>query len=1258
MLGQDEPAASFAAQRSGDDMSQSPEFNPSSFKVRPIGRASREPSGTLIHVHSDFTGALKDLDAFSHIHILYSSPKRVEPSGIPGVFTRRHGSRPNSLGLLTTGLKEMVPEQGGFHIRHNGLPDQADILDIKAYFPIEDRLKTATMPPESEIKQEEDTTCPTGRLPGREPGTGLGAIGEVRVTDGRAWASLQPRFSQGLEGLESFSHVRILFWFNRFDKAMYRRSTQCRPPYRDAPKTGIFSTRSPVRPNPIGMTIVKVKGVDPETGILDFSGIDAFDRTPILDILPYVPALDRPGEDEKIRVPQWLRHWPSWYTDHHATVRSADELRPAPIDLIGSPAPVVMASMENNDKWDSIQAAGDCPEEILIQGARQHNLKHIDVRIPKNKLTVITGVSGSGKSTLAFDTLYAEGQRRYMDSLSSGPMARPMAAPLVDRIDGLIPVVAVEQKTVSRNPRSTVGTITDMSDYLRLLFARASTLHCPGCGQGIVPADEQMILGRLLTLSPGTRFSISTPDGEAVKHHTITDPMPPGEQASILRDLEIAYRDGNGSLILEMGDQLITLSKHLYCPDCDRVFFDMTPSLFSFNHPEGMCSRCSGLGVILEVDEARLITDPERSLLDGASPWFGVLRNKKPTANWMKGEMFAMAQDMKIDLETPWQDLPQDFRQAVLHGTGDRIYTWVYQTGAQGRKGEIRRPASGIVNHIKRLFSDSKSSNRDHLLRYMGEQPCPHCQGDRLAPEGRLARLAGMRLPQVNRMSITDAGQWLDGLSGCLPEKQYGPIKDIIRELQVRVGYLAELGLDYLGLDRSAPTLSGGEGQRLRLAGLLGGRLSGLLYILDEPSMGLHPRDHASLLGILKSLRTLGNTVVVVEHDQTFMQAADLLIDMGPGAGQHGGRVVACGTPEQVMADPESVTGKYLALPRASASMNRPVPGQADQWIRINGADRHNLKAVDVSFPLGRMICVTGVSGSGKSSLVTQTLVPAIESTLKQPGVMPGGDFESIQGTEAVDNLVFVTQSPIGRTPRSNPGTYTGVFEPVRKCFASLPEAKKMNLKSRDFSVNTPGGRCEACKGIGQVKIDLHFMPDHWMVCDQCRGRRYQDKVLEITFQGHSIADILEMDIEACADLFRDMPGIMEKLSVLCKVGLGYLKLGQSAVTLSGGEAQRIKLARELSSPGTGRTLFVLDEPTTGLHARDIDKLMQVLGALVDAGNTVIIIEHHLDVIQQADWIIDMGPGGGEAGGRIIAQGPVADIREHPGSITAQYLGK
>jgi excinuclease ABC subunit A len=943
--------------------------------------------------------------------------------------------------------------------------------------------------------------------------------------------------------------------------------------------------------------------------------------------------------------------------------------------------------------------------DIQVRGARQHNLKHIDVRIPRHKLVVVTGVSGSGKSSLAFDTIYAEGQRRYVESLSSyaRQFMGQMEKPQVDQITGLSPAIAIEQKTVSRNPRSTVGTVTEILDYLRVLYARVGVPHCPQCGRAVEAQSAQQIANQLARLAPGTRFQLLAPvvrsrkgaqanlfkkalmdgytrarvDGALVdlldknnlpeldknKKHTIelvvdrlVAPEPEPDEAyqtRLMDSIETCLRAAEGVILVALEQEEILLSEHHACPVCELSFPELQPTLFSFNSPVGMCPDCNGLGITLQVDIDRIIVKPEASLLDGASRWHGDVRKK---GRWHLRNLQALADHYGIDLELPWKDLPESFRNVILYGSQGEKIRFEFTSEDGSFKGESTRESQGTVFHINRLFRQTRSEyTRRWYMSFMNQLPCPTCQGERLCPEARFVTVDGRRLPELASYSISSLFEWMSRLPSHLQEEQRQIGSELIVEIRQRLGFLRNVGLHYLNLDRPAPTLSGGEGQRIRLASQIGSGLVGVLYILDEPSIGLHARDGRALLDTLIRLRDMGNTVMVVEHDAETMRTADWIIDLGPGAGLLGGELVAEGTLEDIIANPASLTGRYLSGELAVTAPNGRHRRGNRGWLTVRGARLHNLKFMDARFPLGAFICVTGVSGSGKSSLISQTLYPALSRLLHNAQSTPG-PYDGIEGLEQLDKVINITQEPIGRNPRSNPGTYVGLLTEIREVFANMPEAKAAGYKAGRFSFNVKGGRCEACMGYGYKRVEMHFLADVWVKCKECQGQRFNRQTLGITFKGKNIAEILDLDVQEAMEFFANYPDILRILQTLHDVGLDYVKLGQSALTLSGGEAQRVKLSKELSRIATGKTIYILDEPTTGLHFADIQRLLDVLHRLVDAGNTVIVIEHNLDVIKTADWIIDLGPEGGDEGGYIIAEGTPEQVAQVEASHTGRFL--
>ena len=936
-------------------------------------------------------------------------------------------------------------------------------------------------------------------------------------------------------------------------------------------------------------------------------------------------------------------------------------------------------------------------DTIRIKGARENNLKNVDLTIPRDKLVVFTGLSGSGKSSLAFDTIYAEGQRRYVESLSSyaRQFLGQMDKPDVDSIDGLSPAISIDQKTTSKNPRSTVGTVTEIYDYLRLLWARVGIPHCPKCGKEIARQTIDQIVDRIEALGQGTKFIVLSPvirgkkgehqkvfedarkggfarvrvDGilydlneeikcEKNKKHTIelvVDRLviKEGQRRRLTDSIETACSHSGGLVTIELpttGEEL-NFSQNYACEDCGISLTELEPRMFSFNNPAGACPSCTGLGFQLVADPDLVMPDKEKSIFDGAiqvSGW-----NSARTDSIFRMYFEALAQKYHFSLTAPVKELPKEALDVILYGTGSEKLRMTYNRG--NGMGVLEQPFEGIMNNISRRFRETSSDAvRKELEECMTSAPCPHCHGDRLSDIARAVTVGGIGIMDFCRMSIREALEFVDGLH--LEGNMALVAEQILREIRSRLRFLMDVGLQYLTLSRAAATLSGGESQRIRLATQIGSSLMGVLYILDEPSIGLHQRDNDKLLGTLRSLRDLGNTLIVVEHDEDTMRAADYIVDVGPGAGSRGGEIVAAGTLDEIIAQPRSITGQYL-----SGVKKIPVPSARrsgnGNFLRIRGAEENNLKNVDVDIPLGTLTCVTGVSGSGKSSLVGEVLNKTLLGRLNHARTRPG-KCRCVEGLEYLDKVIDIDQSPIGRTPRSNPATYTGVFNDIRDLFASTNDAKIRGYGPGRFSFNVKGGRCEACSGDGLVKIEMHFLADVYVPCEVCRGARYNRETLEVQYKGKNISQVLDMTAEEAVDYFENLPKIRRKVQTLVEVGLGYVKLGQSSTTLSGGEAQRVKLATELSRVSTGRTIYVLDEPTTGLHAADVHKLIEVLQQLVDAGNTVLVIEHNLDVIKTADHIIDLGPEGGTDGGFVVVAGTPEQVAAAEGSYTGAYLKK
>jgi excinuclease ABC subunit A len=947
-------------------------------------------------------------------------------------------------------------------------------------------------------------------------------------------------------------------------------------------------------------------------------------------------------------------------------------------------------------------------DKIVVRGAREHNLKNLDVEMPRDRLIVITGLSGSGKSSLAFDTIYAEGQRRYVESLSAyaRQFLGQMEKPDVDLIDGLSPAISIDQKGASRNPRSTVGTVTEIYDYLRLLFARIGRMHCPICGREITRQTVEQIVDQLYELPEGTRLLVLAPlvrdrkgehekllagakqagfvrvrvDGELrdldeeieldkkykhsievvvdrlVVRRTDDDGSPRPDASRMADSIETALRLSDGTLLVHLPDEGPMGADRLFseryaCPEHGGSFEEPAPRNFSFNSPHGACPECTGLGSRLEIDPDLVLPDPERSIKDGAVvPW----RRMATTESWFSKILDAVAERYGFRTDEPVASLSDEARQIVLYGNGGERIDVRYQA-RNGSTHTFRTTFEGVIPNLERRYRETGSEMvKAEIERYMTTRPCPSCHGMRLKPESLSVTVGDRNVIATTRLSVTDALAWYGALPERLSDRENQIARQVLKEIRARLGFLVDVGLDYLTLDRASGSLSGGEAQRIRLATQIGSSLMGVLYILDEPSIGLHQRDNARLIATLNRLRDLGNTLVVVEHDEETIRAADWVIDIGPGAGEHGGELIHSGPLEDLLDNQASITAAYLRGDKRVPVPRRRRSGSGE-WLTVRGARENNLRSIDVAFPLGRFVAVTGVSGSGKSSLVAQILYPALAARIWGSRERPGAH-DAIEGIDQIDKVIEIDQSPIGRTPRSNPATYTGLWGPLRELLAAVPESRLRGYRPGRFSFNVKGGRCEACEGAGIVQIEMHFLPDVYVQCEVCKGKRYNRETLEIHYKGKNVAEILEMTVDEALDFFSAVPTIKNKLQTLHDVGMGYIHLGQPATTLSGGEAQRVKLATELSKRATGRTFYILDEPTTGLHFDDVARLLQVLGRLADTGNTVVVIEHNLDVIKAADWVIDLGPEGGNAGGDVVATGTPEEVARTSGSHTGTYL--
>jgi excinuclease ABC subunit A len=1088
--------------------------------LRNYAGVQKKPIG--ISIKSEFKNALIKLNHFSHCVIFTKDENRIY--------------------CYDSKILELNQKTGNFiiEIEQECHEIKGDLVDIKPYFPCEEIVEGYEN--NESIAKERFTPILFKKKPIGDylfvNNCGLIQFRETEVLTVR-------EIEKSLERIDIGDFIRVLWWFHKFDDKKYRSHLMCNPPYENAPKSGVFATRSPVRPNPIASTVVKVVKVDKYNHNISILGFDGFEQSVILQIMPYREALV-----ENIIVPEWLRHWTPCKVFHNESTSNTALTKE-------NNEPIFNEDIFLQELEESFEKTIHSTNEIVVEGARLHNLKDITVSIPKEKITVITGVSGSGKSSLAFDTIYHESQKQFIDLLASNsPIDSDLKDSMIGRISGLQPAIAIEQRNLGTNPRSTVASVTRIGDYLRLLFATIGDRICPNCNT-IVP-------------------------------------------------------------------------KNNVCDDCGTIYFRLTPSMFNYNHPEYMCPVCKGLGEELQIDIDLIVGDPEISILDGASVWWGNLRKhrEKPNANWMKGEVLALANDLNEDLELPFKNLSDDFKRQIFFGSDGREVTLSYEN-PNGRNGTITRPVEGVVNTLNRLLKDnSADGSMKYIERYIVNKKCSRCQGERLLEEGRLVRVGSTRYPEATMMSISRLKKWCHGSYNQLNDNQREKSKGIFIKLVSRLKKLEQVGLNYLNLDRSIPTLSGGEAQRLKIATQFGTGLSNILYIMDEPSKGLHPRDYTFLIETIKDLKKQRNTIIVVEHKKAFMDMADFLLEMGPGAGHYGGQILHA----------DEIKENHLTYQDDFDYDIHEKMTDSHKKIVLKGARTNNLKNIDISIPISSFICVIGVSGSGKSSLISKTLYPAILKKLGK-NVELTGEYDRIEGLDTISDIYYVSQKAIGKNSRSNPGTYTGVFDLIREFYSKISIAKKMKLTKEHFSFNSIKGQCPECKGAGEIAIAMHFMPDIYVKCMKCDGMRYREEVLAVQYNGYSIADLLELEIGEVKDLFKNEIKIYEILTMLDKVGLSYIKLGQSATTLSGGESQRIKLAKELCAGKTKDTIYILDEPSCGLHDEDVKKLLFIINELTAKSATVIAIEHNPLLIRQADYLIEMGPYGGDLGGYILREG-------------------
>lgn len=1141
------------------------------FIIKPIGQFIKENKNICIKLKKEYKAGLKHLGLFSHAVVIYSTT----------------ASDSTSLEQVIVEIQSTDQGQGKVSlVGCYSLLIQQDIYDIKPYFPCEDRVKKSTC-----VNKIWKSVAKVFQYR-------IEPIGVIKKHQGKCIL----KFNDQQLPLEfaSCSHIKVFWWFDKFDKSIYRTTLQCNPPYENAPRTGVFASRSPVRPNPIAITVAKISHI--KANQIWVNALDCFDQSPLIGVVPYYASedvIDNP------RVPEWLSHWPC-YLDEREEGLNGD------ITIISSPLEYNQQSV--NKSFD-FNYAPSCKNKhaLTVKGARQHNLKEINVTIPYQKITAITGVSGSGKSSLVFDTIYKECRRRFLD-LSQQEIK--FDKPEFDQLTGALPVVAISQKSIQRNPRSTVGTVTNIMGILRKLYASIGVRHCVSCGHAVIPMSKDHIRSYL----------------DSFDQVDITDVF--GNRSL---NIEEALKIGNGVFYASIDHGApICFQTHHSCGHCKKIMFQLTPSTFSYTDPDSICSVCRGYGETLTISQNKIITKPLQSLLDGASPWLGKLRSflSKPNRNWAKGEVIALADEMGVDLEQPWCDLPHLFKQQVLYGSGDREVELIYK---KGDIGTMKRPVEGIIHRIQRLYNENEMSTS--IKKFMVPVRCSFCNGERLNKEGRSVTINQSRFPELTSMTLRELLHWCEKIPNQLNSYDRDRALPLLSLLYHHLKSCIRLGLDYLTLNRSIVSLSGGELQRLKLVAQVENDMSGVLCILDEPTRGLHPKDNIQLIDIIEKLKQNGNTIILVEHNRDLINIADNIIEIGPAAGGNGGFIIANGSKQEILENSDSSIGTYL-LNREPHHVNATNQLHTT-FVEIQGANYNNLKKIDISFPKQRITCITGVSGSGKTSLMKEVIYPSMkEATPIHCQHIQHGFFEAV---------VMADQSPIGKNPRSTPATFIGAMDEIRALFAS-----NSHLSVSHFSFNSPLGQCDHCNGNGIIKAA--FLDDMWSTCPSCLGKRYKSFVLSETFLEKNISDILEMTMEDAFYFFQGMIALEKLLKPLVDVGLGYIKLGQSAMTLSGGEAQRLKLGKSLVSLSNNETLYILDEPTAGLHFLDTEKLIKLLRMLVDKGHTVLIVEHNMDVIKLADWIIDLGPGGGDRGGEVIAQGTPQQLKNIKTSHTGRFL--